>query len=106
MNQLEIWLNKWRLQIAAKKCSFTVYSKGQIPKKLKENKIKLYLNNEEITIDHKPLYLGIQFDRNLMFKKHIENTYIKTSKMLNVLKCLSYKTWSLKTEQQLMYTKV
>ena len=46
LNQLENWLNKWRMSIAANKCSVTIYSK-QIPKELKNGEFKLVINNKE-----------------------------------------------------------
>ena len=91
LNQLENWLNKWRMSIAANKCSVTIYSK-QIPKELKNGEFKLVINNKEIPINHEPTYSGVILDNKLNLLNKIRNKCLKLS---NILKCLSFKSWSL-----------
>lgn len=105
LNHLENWLAKWRMNIAGKKCSFTIYSKGKIPTNLTNNKFVLKIFNEAIPIDHNPKYLGITLDRKLNFNVHVESIRSKCLKDLNILKCLSYKKWSLDVNQQLVVYK-
>ena len=94
LNQLENWLNKWRMSIAANKCSVTIYSK-QIPKELKNGEFKLVINNKEIPINHEPTYLGVILDNKLNLNKHTDKIRNKCLKLNNILKCLSFKSWSL-----------
>lgn len=44
-------------------------------------------------------------DRKLTFAKHTNNIKQKCLKLLNILKCLSYKKWALKTSQQIVVYK-
>lgn len=101
LRSVENWFNKWRLKTAGKKCSFTIYSKGNIPKELSNGEFKLIIFNEEIPINNTPKYLGITFDRSLSFKQHVEIVREKGLKLLNILKCLSFKQWSLGNNEKL-----
>jgi hypothetical protein len=93
LNQLENWLNKWRMSIAANQSSITIYSK-QIPKELKNGEFKLFINNKEIPINHEPTYLGVILDNKLNLNKHTDKIRNKCLKLNNILKCLSFKSWS------------
>ena len=95
LNKLEKWLTKWRLNIAANKCSFTIYTKGKVPKELNCNSFNLKIFNENIPINHNPKYLGVTFNRNLNFTKHTEIIREKCLKLVNIIKCLTFKKWSL-----------
>lgn len=100
LEELEIWLKKWRLSIAANKCSFTIYAK-RIPNELKNGTFKLKINGNEIPINHEPRYLGVILDRNLNMNAHTNRIRTKCIKALNILKCLTYKSWSMKEENQI-----
>ena len=100
LEELEIWLKKWRLSIAANKCSFTIYA-TRIPKELNNGTFKLMINGSEIPINHEPRYLGVILDRNLNMNTHTDTIRTKCIKALNILKCLTYKTWSMKEENQI-----
>lgn len=101
LDDLTKWLRKWRMKMAVNKCSFTIYGKGNTPKEIREKKFKLNLQEEEITINHEPTYLGVILDRNLNFNRHIEKIRENGIKALNILKNLSYKKWSLDTNQKI-----
>ena len=101
LNALEIWFNRWRLKTAGKKCSFTIYSKGKMPKELSNGDFRLIIFNEDIPINNNPKYLGVNFDRNLNFKQHVEKIREQGLKLLNILKCLTFKQWSLGTNEKL-----
>ena len=100
LKQLEIWLNTWRATMATNKCSVTIYSK-QIPKELKNGEFKLFLYGQSIPINHEPKYLGVIIDRNLNFNLNTNIIRDKCLKHLNILKCLSYKNWSLSVNEKL-----
>ena len=99
------WLNLWRLTIATHKCSYTIYH-GKIPVLIKEKKLTLTIYGEEIPIDHNPKYLGVKLYLNFNFIEHTNNIRLKCLKLLNILKGLSYKTWSTNTDQQLVIYKI
>jgi hypothetical protein len=100
LNELESWSNKWRLNVAPKKCNFMVFNKR---KRKKEYKLKVF--NEEIPHTNSTRYLGIELNSNLNFQHIIKNIRIKCIKLLNILKCLSTKKWSLDKTGLLMVYK-
>ena len=102
LDHLQIWLNNWRLNISPQKCSYTIYSKGRAPKRFRDNQFQLNINNEQIPINNSPKYLGVTIDRQLNFSDHVELIRTKCLKLSNVIKCLSYKNWSLSDKQQLI----
>ncbi|RNA43824.1 RNA-directed DNA polymerase from mobile element jockey-like [Brachionus plicatilis] len=106
LKSIEDWFNKWRKTKAGKKCSFKIYSKGPIPKELSSGEFKLFIFNEAIPVNHNPKYLGINLDRNLNFKYHTELVREKLFKLLNIIKCLTFKKWSLSTERLINVYKV
>jgi hypothetical protein len=91
--------------MAANKCSFTIYSKGQLPKEISEGSLSLSLYNQKIPIENNPKYLGINLDRRLNFMYHTEMIRKKAYRLLNILKCLSYKNWSLGIDEKLIVYK-
>ena len=101
IKNLEIWFNKWRLQLSAKKCSYNIYKKGNLPINIKNNTLSLKLFNCILNLDKKPLYLGANLDSQLNFKNHADIIKKKCLKSLNVLTNLSYKNWSLSIEEKL-----
>jgi hypothetical protein len=87
LKEVENWFNKWRLSVAANKCTYSIYCK----KKLTDNKNKIYLkyNNVDIPLDENPKYLGITLDHKLKYQQHSLNIKNKCFKLLNILKKLT-----------------
>ncbi len=97
---LQEWLNLWRLTIAPHKCSFNIYI-GKLPTAIQNQSQKLTLYGEKIPLDSNPKYLGVTLDRNFNFNIHTDIIRLKCLKLLNILKSLSYKSWSANINQQL-----
>lgn len=97
---LQSWLNKWRLEIAANKCSFNIYCK-KTPRDIKNGKFSLKIYDELIPNEIHPKYLGLTLDKKLNLNNHVEQIRKKCIRNLNILKCLSYKNWSLADDCQL-----
>jgi hypothetical protein len=72
LKSLEVWLNDWRMSIAANKVSFTIYSR-KIPKMLTNGEFKLEIYGQPIPINHSPRYLGVLIDSHLNLNNHIKN---------------------------------
>ena len=69
LNQVEKWLEKWRLTINIDKCQAVLYTKRhslyrRLPPPLK-------LNGQEINWNTEAKYLGVILDQKLLFKSHI-----------------------------------
>ena len=94
LDALEIWLSKWGLEIAAHKCFFNIYL-GNVPILIKDYTLKLKIFSNTIPIENNHKYLGFYLDRRLNFIYNTQKLKMKCSKLLNVLRSLSYKNWAL-----------
>jgi len=101
LDHLEVWLNKWRLTIAANKCSFNIYSRGNCADMIKKGNFKLHINKEDIPIEVNPRYLGVILDKNMNLNKQADILNEKCTKLLNIIKCLTFKKWSMSVNNQL-----
>ena len=96
LNTLEKWMNDWHLALAPKKCGQLTFSRSRGNENDEELDVRLY--GEKIPLDKNPKFLGIHFDRRLMFEKHFELVDKKLVDRMNILKILSYdKNWRLDT---------
>jgi chorismate mutase len=100
LNSLEKWFNEWRLCVAPKKCNFMVFNKRK-----RKTKYDFEIFGEKISRAESTRYLGVELSENLNYKQHTENIRTKCLRLLNVLKCLSTKKWSLDKEGLLMVYK-
>ena len=55
------------------------------------DRLDVYLYDQQLPYDHSPKFLRVKFDRNLTFKTEIEYLTEKTTDRLNLLKALSFK---------------
>ena len=93
LNQLEIWMNRWYLTLAPRKCAHLVFSKAA---NIANDKLDIRIYNEPIPFDVKPKFLGIVFDARLSFKEHNALIKEKVRDRINILKILSFdKHWAL-----------
>jgi hypothetical protein len=97
---LEIWLNTWRLVMATHKCSFTIYL-GNVPILITNKSLQLKMFSDVIPQNNNPKYLGLILDRKLNFIRHAETVRHKCFKLLNILKCLAYKSWAINVNNQI-----
>ena len=69
---------------------YTIFTKSN---KVEKEPIRLKINNNEIEKDQNPTYLGMQLDRQLTLKNHVENLKTKATRRLKLIKKLSSTTW-------------
>ena len=91
LNDLDEWMNKWRLKISAHKSSFNLYKKSGIINK----EIELKIFGEKIKMERNPEYLGIILDSKLTFKNHVAEVKERCIRKLSILKALNYKKYKL-----------
>jgi hypothetical protein len=93
LNELEKWMNLWRLSLAPHKCAQIVFSRA---KKFDIIELDVSLYGIKIPRDISPKFLGVVFDRRLNFHEQIQNIRKKTSDRLSIIKTLSYdQLWKL-----------
>ena len=90
LRKLEKYCVKWKLKISEPKTVYTIFTKSS---KIEKEPIKLKINNKEIEKDQNPIYLGMQLDRQLTLKNHVENLRAKATRRLRLVKKLSSTDW-------------
>ncbi|UYV84635.1 hypothetical protein LAZ67_X002927 [Cordylochernes scorpioides] len=99
--ELEIQLNKdletlhnyfenWSLRLNPAK---SVHCCFHLNNHRAERKLKLFINNSQITHSEHPKYLGIHLDRTLTFKTHLTKLKGKLSSRNNILHMLAGSSW-------------
>ncbi|UYV81411.1 hypothetical protein LAZ67_20001112 [Cordylochernes scorpioides] len=99
--ELEIQLNKdletlhnyfenWSLRLNPAK---SVHCCFHLNNHRAERKLKLFINNSQITHSEHPKYLGIHLDRTLTFKTHLTKLKGKLSSRNNILHKLAGSSW-------------
>ena len=95
LNELEAWMNCWRLTLAPKKCGQLTLSRARCRESDEILDLKLY--GIQIPAEANPKFLGVYFDRKLTFDFHFGMVQKKLNDRLNILKSLSYdRNWALK----------
>ena len=90
LKKLEKYCVKWKLKISEPKTVYTIFTTSN---KIEKEPISLKINNKEIEKDQEPIYLGMQLDRQLTLKHHVENLRAKATRRLNLVKKLSSTDW-------------
>ena len=94
LNEIDEWSKLWRLSFSASKCNYTIFTKtGSSTNK---DNVDIKLNQQRLTYVSNPKFLGITFDENLKFEKHVEQIKENNISRLNILKILTYSNWSLR----------
>jgi hypothetical protein len=91
---LELWLTKWKMKMAAHKCNYILFSKN----KKNDPKFELKLFGEKINQIPNAKFLGLTFDSHLNFSANVEEIKSKCVNRLNVIKILSNRKWNLKKQ--------
>ena len=92
LKQLEAWLRKWRLCMSPTKCKYVLFSKDP---KSKSKFLNLKLFNTQIPKVEYIKFLGLSLDSHMSFNLMVEEVSDKCSKMLNILKIISHRSWKL-----------
>ena len=82
LNKISSWLKANKLTLNVKKSNLVLFSIGKNHKN-KEN-IKLTISNEELEQKDYAKYLGIYIDKNLSWRKQIENTTHKLNRGIGI----------------------
>ncbi|XP_013183181.2 probable RNA-directed DNA polymerase from transposon BS [Amyelois transitella] len=82
------------LSVSHRKTKMCIFSRGQ-RKRLSADDTALRVKEFKIEIVDSVKYLGMWFDRGLKWGKHINYTYEKTCKFLNIFKVLAGSKWGI-----------
>ena len=89
-NAIHDWSLSWRTKISTNKTVFTIFSR-----KHSKKEVELFYNNQPLKHDPNPTFLGITFDKMLLFDKHTDNLVLHAERRLNMLVSMKGKTWGM-----------
>ena len=95
MNIVTTWVKKQGLNLSIAKTNIVAFHRSQQRISLKH----IQLGEEILPIKPFAPYLGVDLDKNLSFKKHIDNKITKTKVAARPLNYLINKNWGLSLEQ-------
>ena len=90
LNNIESWMNKWRMKVSANKTVFTLFNKSN---RDIGNQLKLEYKKTKLQHDKHPKFLGVILDPGLRLHKHVENITDRAHKRNNFLKSIKGKGW-------------
>ena len=88
LDALSRWSDTWCMKFNLSKC---VVLKVELPHQVPKPAPTLQLNNQPLTVTQYMKYLGITFQQDLKFDRHISNTITKANRVLyRLMRCLHY----------------
>ena len=90
INNFQDWCENHGLTASEEKSTVTIFTH-----KHHYLNIDLYINNKKLKIENHVRYLGVTFDKNLNFNKHIEIVENTCNKNIGLFKRLSGATWGM-----------
>ena len=100
LNNLNDWASLWGIKLSLTKTVgiiFSLHKKG-----CKSHNLNLKIGKEPIKQVNEVKFLGVTFDSELTFNKHINNIVESTKKTLNLLKAIKGTNWGASTKSMLM----
>ena len=85
-----VWCAKWRIKLNPEKTKVIIFSRSILARKAELN-VKLY--GETLKIYPQVKFLGITFDSQLTFKKHLEDILDRCDTRYHRLRLLANKKW-------------
>ena len=89
LNKIDNWTNTTGFSFSSEKTMVVRFHR----KRGTQPEPTLTLNGNPITVKDRAKYLGLTFDERLTWKLHIDDLKTKCHKAMNLLKCLSRKSW-------------
>lgn len=95
LKHLSKWADKWKMVISTEKSECTLFSRDKAQAKFRP---KLRLCGKKLKFNPNPVFLGVQFDRELTFNRHMAQVKKKMQQRCNVLRSLTGKEWGCQKE--------
>jgi hypothetical protein len=90
LDNIELWMNKWRMKVSTSKTICTVFNKNG---KNLGAQLNLKYKQARISSDQYPKFLGVTLDPALHLNKHTEIIVTRAKKRLNIIKNIKGKNW-------------
>ena len=90
LKALNEYSQRWKLRINCTKSVYTIFTKSH---KIGKLSLRLKLKEEYLPKEEFPVYLGVQLDRQLTLKKHVQSLRSKANRRLQLLKKLASSSW-------------
>ena len=90
LDNIELWMNKWRMKVSTAKTVCTVFNtRGQNM----GEQLNLTYKQQRISSDPSPKFLGVTLDPALRLNKHTDIIVERANKRLNMIKSVRGKKW-------------
>ena len=89
LNTLEGWTKRWLVRINPRKTTYTIFSLST-----KEQKADLHINGQTLLAEDNPTYLGVPFDKWLIWKQQTEKAEARSKVRFALMKKLAGTTRS------------
>ena len=90
LERLEAYCDMWKLKVNHTKTTYTIFTKSS---KVAKQEVNLSMGGKKIQKEENPIYLGVQLDRQLTLKRHVQNLKEKATKRLRLVKRLASSSW-------------
>ena len=90
LNNIEQWMNKWRMKVSVDKTIYTIFNKNK--QDLSKN-IMLTYKNKPLSYERNPKFLGVTLDPGLTLCKYVEITAERAQKRITLIKSIRGKNW-------------
>ena len=81
LEHLEAYCDVWKLKVNHTKTTYSIFTKSS---KVAKQEVNLSMGGEKIEKEEDPIYLGVQLDRQLTLKRHVQNLKEKATKRLRL----------------------
>ena len=90
LDNIEVWMNKWRMKVSIKKTIYIVFDKNG---RDMGKEMRLTYKNNQLTHTTQPKFLGVTLDPALKLNKYIDITTQRAQRRMNLLKSIKGKRW-------------
>lgn len=95
VDYLEEWMRTWRTQISIKKTVWILFQKGG---RIQKNQLSLTYNDQPISMERNPKFLGVTLDPGLRFHKYADSIRERAARRINILRRIRGKNWGASTK--------
>ena len=95
MTTLSTYLKNWHLQLSVGK---TLFSAFHLNNKEANQELHIMVDNNSLQFQTAPTYLGVNLNRTLTFRQHLENLSAKILTRVALIRCLADTTWGTSTK--------
>ncbi len=90
LDALLVWCDQWGFSISTEKTVAVLFTRGESNK---TKDLSLAINGKTVKLSNSAKFLGLVFDKHLVWKDHIKHVLEKCQRSLNLMKTLAGTSW-------------